>query len=244
VRNLPGFAWFLPIAALFHGQVINVSAIARDSGTAQTTVSGYLEILEDTLLAFRLPAIEPRLRVRERKHPKLYWVDPGLVRAVKRQLGPVAAEEKGPLVEGWVLTLLRAYAEENELFDAISYWSPAQSQGLEVDLLLRRGNEHLALEVKSSARFSRSWLKGLRAVGELHGVVRRVIVYAGSETLKTEEGVEVLASPGTALSTGAREVVAVITSHRWSDDAGPLRSARRSRPSSRSRRSSTAAPPG
>ena len=29
VRNLPGFARFLPIAALFHGQVINVSAIAR-----------------------------------------------------------------------------------------------------------------------------------------------------------------------------------------------------------------------
>ncbi len=42
VRNLPGFLRFLPIAGLFHGQVVNVSAVARDSGTARTTVNGYL----------------------------------------------------------------------------------------------------------------------------------------------------------------------------------------------------------
>jgi predicted AAA+ superfamily ATPase len=190
VRNLPGFVRFLPIAALFHGQVVNISAIARDSGTARTTVSGYLDILEDTLLSFRLPAFEPRLRVRERKHPKLYWVDPGLVRAVKKQLGSVTAEEKGPLVEGWILTLLRAYAQEREVYDDISYWAPAQSRGLEVDFLLQRGQELMAIKVKSSGRFSRSWIKGLKAVGELPRMARRVVVYAGSERLKTEDGIE------------------------------------------------------
>jgi predicted AAA+ superfamily ATPase len=191
VRNLPGFLRFLPIAALFHGQVINVAAIARDAGTARTTVSGYLDILEDTLLAYRLSAFELRLRVRERKHPKLYWVDPGLVRAVKRQLGPVAVEEKGALFEGWVLTLLRAYAEERELFDEISYWAPSQRQQVEVDFVLRRGRELLAIEVKSAVRFSRSRLSGLRAFGELPQVVRRVVVYRGAERLKTDEGIEV-----------------------------------------------------
>ncbi|MCE2475564.1 MAG: ATP-binding protein [Alphaproteobacteria bacterium] len=44
VRNLPGFARFLPIAALYHGQVVNISGIARDCGVARTTVQGYLEI--------------------------------------------------------------------------------------------------------------------------------------------------------------------------------------------------------
>lgn len=191
VRNLPGFLRFLPIAALFHGQVVNVSGIARDSGTARTTVSGYLDILEDTLVAFRLPAFEPRLRVRERKHPKLYWIDPGLVRAVKKQLHAVTAEEKGPLLEGWILTLLRAYAQERELFEEIVYWAPAQSSRLEVDFLLRRGREFLALEVKASSRFSRSWTGGLKAIGELPRVVRRVIIYTGTTRLRTDEGVEV-----------------------------------------------------
>jgi len=195
VRNLPGFVRFLPIAALFHGQVVNVSAIARDSGTARTTVSGYIDILEDTLLAVRLPALGPRLRVRERRHPKLYWTDPGLVRAVKKQLGPVAAEEKGPLLEGWVLTLLQAYAQERDLYDEIFYWAPLQSRRVEVDFLLRRGDEFLALEVKSAGRVSRSWLPGLKAIAELTGVVRRVVVYTGAEQLKTEDGIEVWPIP-------------------------------------------------
>ena len=191
VRNLPGFARFLPVAALFHGQVINLAGLARDAGVARTTVAGYLEVLEDTLLAQRLPAYEARLRVRERKHPKLYWVDPGLVRAVKKQLGPLVAEERGPLFEGWVYTLLRAYGEERELFDEIAYWAPTQAGRIEVDFLLRRGRRFLALEVKSQRRFTPSLLAGLQAVGDLDGLVRRVLVYTGDRELRTPEGIEV-----------------------------------------------------
>ena len=191
VRNLPGFVRFLPIAGLFHGQTVNVSAIARDAGTARTTVAGYLEILEDTLLARRLPGFEARLRVRERKHPKLYWVDPGLVRAVKRQLGPVTGEESGPLLEGWVHTLLRTYAETRDLYEEMFYWAPAQARRTEVDFLLRRGGELLALEVKTKERFVRELLSGLLAIGDLKGVVRRILLYRGSRELVTREGIEV-----------------------------------------------------
>ena len=99
--------------------------------------------------------------------------------------------ETGALFEGWVLTLLRAYAAERELYDDIHYWSPTQARRTEVDFLLSRGAELLALEVKSSRRFSRSWLSGLKAIGELDRVVRRVIVYLGSERLRTDEGIEV-----------------------------------------------------
>jgi len=117
VRNLPGFARFLPVAALSHGEVVNVSGISRDAGAARTTVADYREILEDTLLAFRLPAFEARLRVRERRHPKLYWADAGLPRAMKRQLGPPTAEERGRVFEGWVASVLRAYRDYRGLFE-------------------------------------------------------------------------------------------------------------------------------
>jgi predicted AAA+ superfamily ATPase len=192
VRNLPGFARFLPIAALFHGQAVNVAGIARDAGAARTTVNGYLEILEDTLMTYRLPAFETKLRVRERKHPKLYWVDPGIVRALKKHVGPVGSEETGPLFEGWVLTVLRAHAEEQDLFEEISYWAPAQARLTEVDFLLRRGREHLAIEVKSASRVAAPLLAGLRAIGELHRLTRRILVYRGTRRLRTPEGIEVL----------------------------------------------------
>jgi predicted AAA+ superfamily ATPase len=191
VRNLPGFARFLPIAALAHGQVINVAGIARDSGTARTTVQGYLEILEDTLLAWRLAAFETRLRVRERKHPKLYWLDPGLVRAVKKQTGSVSSEEAGALFEGWIHTVLRAYGGTSSLFDEIAYWAPAEARSVEVDFLLQRGGEYLAIEVKAGGRFSPAWLSGLTAIGDLPGLVRRVLVYTGTRELRTPEGIEV-----------------------------------------------------
>jgi predicted AAA+ superfamily ATPase len=111
VRSLPGFARFLPVAALFHGQTINVSTIARDAGVARTTVAGYLDILEETLLCFRLPAYEAKLRVRVRRLPKWYWCDPGLVRAMKRSSGALVPEERGALFEGLVAQVIRAYRD-------------------------------------------------------------------------------------------------------------------------------------
>ena len=191
VRNLPGFARFLPIAALYHGQVVNISGIARDCGVARTTVQGYLDILEDTLLALRLSAFQPRLRVRERSHPKLYWVDPGLVRAVKKLHGPIAPEERGALLEGWVLHLLRAHAEEGGLFDELHYWASHPAKCTEVDFLLRRSGELAAIEVKSQPRYHTGMLPGLRAIGELPGMARRVLVYGGERSFRTGDGIDV-----------------------------------------------------
>jgi len=191
VRNLPAFARFLPVAALFHGQTINVSGIARDAATSRTTVEGYISILEDTLVARRLPAFEARLRVRERKHPKLYWVDSGIVRAAKQQLGPVAIEERGPLFEGWVLSVLLAHHEAAPVFEEITYWAPADAHATEVDFLLRRGRDYLALEVKARARVSSADFAGLRAIGDLRGLRRRILLYLGSRRLRTQDGIDV-----------------------------------------------------
>lgn len=192
VRNLPGFARFLPVAALFHGQVVNVAGIARDAGAARSTVSAYLEILEDTLLAFRLPAFETKLRVRERRHPKLYWADPGLPRAMKRQLGPPVAEERGHLFEGWVACLLRAYRDYRGLFEDWGYWAPGKGSALEVDFVLRRGDDRVALEVRSGQKVFETDLRGLRAIQGLPGLRRRLVVCRGSRRQRTADGIDIL----------------------------------------------------
>ena len=191
VRNLPGFARFLPIAGLFHGQSLNTTSLARDAGVSRTTVGGYLQILEDTLLAFRLEAHAARLRVREKKHAKLYWIDAGIVRAVRGNLARPSAEEGGALFEGWVANLLRIHGDYDGLFDEWCYWSPAEAIRTEVDFLLRRGKEWLAIEVKSGERVGPEDLRGLKAVADLNGLVRRVLVYRGERRMKTTDGVDV-----------------------------------------------------
>ena len=195
VRNLSAFLRFLPVAALAHGHVVNVSALARDADASRTTIDGYLAVLRDTLMATLVPAFEPRLRVRERRHPKLYWTDPGVVRAVKRQLGEVAAEERGPLVEGLALTVLRAHNQRGDVFDDLGYWAPGQARATEVDFLLRRGREYLAIEIDAHTRHAKSRLAGLRAIAGLPHLVRRVLVYLGDRPQRTEEGIDIWPLP-------------------------------------------------
>jgi predicted AAA+ superfamily ATPase len=190
VRNLPGFARFLPVAGLMHAQTLNAASLARDAGVARQTVQDYLQILEDTLLARTLNAFEARLRVRERRAAKLYLFDPGVVRALRQELGPVHAEERGPLLEGFVFMLLCFYAERAELFDAIGYWSPAEARTTEVDFVLSRRKARLAVEVKATRTLRPADLRGLRAIADLPGLARRLLVFLGSDRLTTLDGIE------------------------------------------------------
>jgi predicted AAA+ superfamily ATPase len=193
VRNLPGFARFLPVAALFHGQVLSVAALARDAGVARTTVSGYLDILSDTHLAWLLPAYEGKLRVKERKHPKLYWVDPGVVRAVRGEFHPPGELERGALLEGWVGTLLKAYGESGSglglRHDGLYHWAPTEG-GSEVDFLIQRGSEFTAIEVKAKETLSSRDFVGLKAISGLKGIRRRMVVFMGDRPFRTENGID------------------------------------------------------
>lgn len=192
VRNLPGFARFLPIAALFHGQAINVSNIARDCGVARTTVNGYIEILEETLMCFKVPAFEAKLRVKERKLPKLYWFDPGVVRAMTPTSGELHPEERGALFEGLVAQMIRANMDYRGICDSLHYWAPSESNITEVDFLLKRGKDFVAVEVKSGKNFDESWCRGLRAIHGLKGLKRRILVYPNGPNLRTQDGIDAL----------------------------------------------------
>lgn len=193
VRNLPGFARFLPVAALFHGQVLNTASLARDAGVARTTIAGYLDILADTYLVWQLPPCEARLRVKERKHPKLYWSDCGVLRATRQELHVPTATERGALLEGWIANLLRSYGEPGSglgnQYDELTYWAPTEG-GTEVDFLIRRGKDFVAVEVKSGKSLSSRDFAGLNAIADLGRVKRRIVVFGGDRPFKTETGVE------------------------------------------------------
>jgi uncharacterized protein len=171
VRNLAGFARSIPMAALFNGQVINISAIARDAELERKTVEGYIQVLEDTLLVRRLYPYQAKVAVREKKKPKLYWVDPGLVRAAKGVSGPVGPEERGSLFESDVYQMIRHEVENSRLYEGVYYWAAAKGPG-EVDFLLQAQNSLAAIEVKSSKRFRPDQMKGLKAIASLKNLKR------------------------------------------------------------------------
>ena len=74
VRNLGGFARFLDVVAAENGGIVNASAVGRDASLATRTVQEYYQILEDTLIGYRLEAWRksPRARLVAPAHESFY----------------------------------------------------------------------------------------------------------------------------------------------------------------------------
>ena len=106
--------------------------------------------------------------------------------------GPVAAAERGHAFEGWFAAVLRAYRDYRRLFDDCAYRAPGKGSSLEVDFLLSRGKDLVAIETKASRRVDAADLRGLKAIGDLRAVRRRLVVYLGDQRMKTAEGIEIL----------------------------------------------------
>ena len=189
VKDIPSFARFLKVASLLNAQELNLSSVSRDAGVKRATVENYFSILEDTLLGFILRPFEPGIRIKERRHPKFYWLDAGVVRAIREEWGPITASEKGPLFESYILTLLRAYQSYLDAFDEISYWA---TPNVEVDFVIKKNSKYYAIEVKSSERFRPEDLSGLKSLSDLKNLRKRILVYPKMETQQTDDGILIL----------------------------------------------------
>ncbi|MEZ0313119.1 MAG: ATP-binding protein [Myxococcota bacterium] len=187
-RNVDGFARFLSIAALASGQVTNLSAIARDAGVPRATVGTYFEILVDTLLGSFLPAWTPRARVKEVAHPKFYFFDTGVQRALAGRLrDSVGDEERGHLLETYVFHELRAHIAQASLGGELFYWRTADRN--EVDFIWQRNTKRVAIEVKASRRWRNEDDRGLLALSDTKlAPSQRLGVYLGAQPLQRAFG--------------------------------------------------------
>ena len=92
-RNLQTFARFLETASFSQGTPLNITGIARECGVNRKMAEEYFRILEDLLLASRLPVFTRRARRRMTAHPKFYLFDAGVFRAI-RPKGPLDRPEE------------------------------------------------------------------------------------------------------------------------------------------------------
>jgi predicted AAA+ superfamily ATPase len=194
VRNLGGFARFLDVVAAQCGDILNYSAVGRDAGIATRTVQGYYQILEDTLLGFRLDAWRKSPRARLVTHPRFYLFDTGVTNALNRRLGHhLDSSERGRLFEQLVVLEARRLCDYFEPEAQLFYWRT--NAGAEVDLLIElHGKLRLAVEIKSKARVAGADLSGLRSFQEAHPRTPCAIVATVPHAFRLE-GVDVLPFP-------------------------------------------------
>ncbi len=182
VRNIGHFARFLEIMSFSHGELINVSNIARDSQVERKLVISYLSILEDLLLSFTLPVFTKRAKRELVAHEKFYIFDPGVYRSL-RPMGPLDRRElvDGHALEGLVGQHLRSWIAYSGRDCKLYFWRTRH--GVEVDFIIYGEDTFSAFEVKSSKRISTEDIRSLKSFKEDYPEAQVCLLYAGQERL-------------------------------------------------------------
>jgi predicted AAA+ superfamily ATPase len=185
VRDLGGFARFLEAISFSHGSLLNLAEVARDCQIGRKTVEGYLDILEDLLLSFRIPVFTKRAKRLLVSHAKFFYFDAGVYRSL-RPSGPLDRPEEieGMALEGLVAQHLRAWSAYRDSGAELFYWRT--KAGSEVDFIVYGPDVFWAIEVKRSARISSKDLRALRAFREDYPEASPCLLYMGKERLSID----------------------------------------------------------
>jgi predicted AAA+ superfamily ATPase len=182
VRNVGSFARFLEAMSFSHGAVLNLSNVSRECQVSRKTVEGYVEILEDLLLGYRLPVFSRRAKRAMASHPKFYYFDAGVYRA-NRPAGPLDSTDEidGAALEGLMAQHLAAWCDYSGGSHRLHYWQ-TRSQ-VEVDFVIYGESGLYAFEVKNSAKVRPEDLRSLATFGEDYPESRKFLLYRGTERL-------------------------------------------------------------
>lgn len=206
VRNLEQFARFLEISTFSHGSILNITNIARECSVKRTTVENYITILEELLLAYRLPIFSKRAQRELAAHPKFYLFDAGVYHAL-RPKGPLDRPEEiaGAALEGLVAQHLRAWNDYGDAKHTISYWRTRS--GVEVDFIVYGEMGFWAIEVKNAARISPEDTRSLETFLIDYPMAKPILLYRGKESIKIKN---VLCIPCDAFLTALKPGEAII----------------------------------
>ena len=189
-RNIGHFSAFLEVASFSQGGIVNISAVAREARVDRSLAENYFSILEDLLIAVRLPVFSRKAKRKLIVQQKFYFFDAGVFRAI-RPVGPLDsdAEMDGPALETLVLQELRAANDYHDYGYQIFFWRTRS--GLEVDFVLYGPRGLLAIEIKRSTQVQPKDTRALREFRKDYPPARCFVFYGGSSPLYMD-GVTVL----------------------------------------------------
>lgn len=192
VRNISDFRTFVRLCADSVGNLLNLSALARETGISYNTAKEWLSILEASFIVFRLPPYFTNTRKRLVKTPKLYFYDNGLLTYL---LGIHSTDDlnadpkRGEIFENLIISeTLKRYWNANKEPELCFYRDASQA---EIDLVnATQRRQPRLIEIKSGMTARPDFFKHLATIGESMGVPidRRNVVYRGTESFTSKNG--------------------------------------------------------
>lgn len=129
------------------GNLVNYSEIANRLNLDARTVKRYIEIFEQSFIIFRLYPFSQRKRSEIGKTPKVFFYDTGLRNALIEDFSPLLTRsDRGALFENFIISEILKTNTYAKFGYKLNYWRTKQSA--EVDLVLSRKDELMAIEIK------------------------------------------------------------------------------------------------
>lgn len=187
LKDLRLFQRFLSLLAGRVGQVLNYTSLGNDAGVSSTTIKSWVSILTASFVIFELPPYFENISKRVIKSPKLYFTDPGLVaHLVGIETAEQAARDplRGALYENLVILEVLKGRLNAGLSPSLFFYR--DTNGNEVDLIIKAGRNLVPVEIKSAATFTEEFLKGVERFREAAGAraSKGYIMYNGRERFK------------------------------------------------------------
>ncbi|MDY6326430.1 MAG: ATP-binding protein [Bacteroidales bacterium] len=192
IRHLSEFRRFIVICASRIGSEFNAQGISNELGVSIPTIQEWMNVLETSYVAFRLPPFFRNIGKRLVKTPKIYFYDVGLVCYLLGIHTPQQLEThplRGSIFENMVVCdfLKNQY---NHGLDNNLYFYRDKSQH-EVDLVVEDGLQLNAYEIKLSSNIHPDFYKNLnyfRSLFSNETVTTQVINTGQAENDSSENG--------------------------------------------------------
>jgi uncharacterized protein len=163
VSDLQAFSGFLKLCAGRTGQELNFSTLGNDAGVSHNTARAWISVLETSCIVHRLPAWHANIRKQVVKTPKLHFLDSGLACYLlgirepdQLRLHPL----RGAIFESWVVSeIYKAFAHSGTQPDIFHY---REARGPEIDLLVKKGGQLAAVEIKSGTTINEDFFKNIK----------------------------------------------------------------------------------
>lgn len=180
ITNLATFTRFLYLCANYAGQILNRDDLAKKTGVDTKTILAWLGLLENSYIIFQLQPWYNNLNKRIVKSPKLYFYDTGLLcflLGIKTEIVLQKHTAYGAIFENWVLSEIRKNNFNNAQNEGMYYFR--DSAGNEIDLILERENEPIAIEIKSSKKIDDGMMRGLKYWQKLQPNSQCLLLHGG-----------------------------------------------------------------
>ena len=189
VRDISQFQTFMRLCAANIGQILNLNRLANDCGISQTTATEWLNLMEASYVLYRLKPYFSNTRKRLVKRPKLYFYDTGVACFLLGILVPGHLENhplRGAMFENSIINEIMKFDLHRNQYADLSFYR--DGNGNEVDLLYRRGQTLVPIEIKSGQTISGDYFKGIDYFSKLFGTPGGAVIYAGDSAQRRSNG--------------------------------------------------------